>query len=95
VATLAFTFRYSSRKAKGFEKVALLGFMISTFPYTMCAIYADTHPTGNSLPVAIASITLGVAALGLAWLNVGRHRKRATSTTVIITKEAPNYGWSR
>jgi hypothetical protein len=81
VATLAFTFRYSSHKPKGFEKVALLVFMISTFPYTMYATYARTHPTGNSLPVAIASITLGVAALGLARVRVVRRGARATSTT--------------
>ena len=77
VATLAFTFRYSSHKPKGFEKIALLVFMISTFPYIM---YAGTHPTGNSL-VAIASITLGVAALGLAWVRVARRGARAVSTT--------------
>ena len=81
VATLAFTFRYSSHKPKGSEKVALLVFMISTFPYTMYAMYARTHPTGNFLPMAIASITLGVAALGLARVRVARRSANATSTT--------------
>ena len=78
VATLAFTLGYHSRKPKGFEKSALLTFMISTFPYIMSAM---AYPRSGPSPIAIASVTIGVAILGLARLGVGRHRKRASSTT--------------
>jgi len=78
VATLGFTFGYHSRKPKGFEKAALLIFMISTFPIIM---FAGIYPRKNTPPLAIASVTIGVAALGLARLGVRRHRASATSTT--------------
>jgi hypothetical protein len=78
VATLGFTFRYHSRQPKGFEKAALLIFMISTFPIIM---FAGIYPRKSTPPLAIASVTIGVAALGLARLGVRRHRTSATSTT--------------
>lgn len=78
VATLAFTLGYHSRQPNGVEKAALLIFMISTFPIFM---YAGIDPRRSPPPLAIMSVTIGVAALGLARLGVGRHRKRATSAT--------------
>jgi hypothetical protein len=78
VATLAFTFGYHSRQPKGFEKAALLIFMISTFPIIM---YGGIYPRRSPPPLAIVSVTIGVAALGLASLGFRKHRERVTSTT--------------
>jgi hypothetical protein len=77
-ATLAFTFGYHSRQPKGFEKTALLIFMISTFPYMTSAM---AYPRSGTSPIAIVSVTIGVAALGFARQGVGRHRERTTPTT--------------
>jgi hypothetical protein len=71
-ATLAFTFGYH------FEKTALLIFMISTFQYMTSAM---AYPRSGPSPIAIASVTIGVATLGLVRLGVGRHRERTTPTT--------------
>ena len=56
----AFSWTYASRKPEGFEKVALLVFIISTFPI----LFRDRYPT-----FVLVSVTFGVAVLGLARLK--------------------------
>jgi hypothetical protein len=71
--TFALTRQYVSRKPKGFEKVALLVFMMGA---TQAVMLDRAYPV-----VAIVCVTIAVAALGLAWRGVGRRVKRSTSTT--------------